>query len=431
MIPRAHRLRRRCRCIPSRSLRSRRGERISPVRRRHAADRARRSCRSSRSRIDDRDALARVVHEAVRLGGRTRRRSGCHASIGLGAMTRRRAHRNRARWRCCGDRIWACRTIGARGCPRRRGACRITRGALRSTGAARGAAAVGARTLGGSCASRAIDDLRLVALGTAGVRRSADVRRLGRPTRRCAAARRLAGFATVIGPVIVVMVMIGDDRQSVRVIAVVTDAAPVPTGSVEADAPRVRCPRVVVVPTHDQRTGRTPVVRPTAVHIAVEDEVAVDVVVPATAPVHARERVECLGIRVHVRDDLDARAVGHRVVADDLSRRCGSARGRRRGDDALDVRRVGDVHVLVRAGLRDHRARCARAVVGAITCASDQAQADEHRGERGGPERSERQTELVRRHFFTSLLPGRICRNLHSRQASQERCVDTCACSAR
>lgn len=105
-------------------------------------------------------------------------------------------------------------------------------------------------------------------------------------------------------------------RDAIRVIAVHTDATPVPTGPVVADTPVVRGVGVVAVPARDQRSGRSVVRDPPAVVGVVEHKIAVHVVVPAPRPIHARERLDRLDVRVRVRHDLDAIAGGQVVITD-------------------------------------------------------------------------------------------------------------------
>jgi hypothetical protein len=109
-------------------------------------------------------------------------------------------------------------------------------------------------------------------------------------------------------------------RPTVGMVAVVPDATPIPTSPVVPNAPRVRDPGIVVVPAHDQRRGRAPVVRPHAPIRIPKDERAVDVVVPAPGPVDAWEGLDRLGVGVHVGDDHDLLAARHRLVADHLHR---------------------------------------------------------------------------------------------------------------
>lgn len=140
------------------------------------------------------------------------------------------------------------------------------------------------------------------------------------------------------------MVMRVGHRDAVRVVAVDADAAPVPTGAVVAHAPVVRRVRVVAVPAHHQRPRRPVVVDPAVVVRVVEHEVAVDVVVPGAAPVHAREGLDWIGVRVDVRDDLDAVPGGELVVADRAAV----------GDRALlDVVALDDLDVVALARLGD------------------------------------------------------------------------------
>ncbi len=232
-------------------------------------------------------------------------------------------------------------------------------------------------------ATRSVGDLGLVSARTIGTGRRAGARRMtGRSGRRSAAA------GPVVVPLIVVVVMLVHDRQAVRVIAVATDAAPIPARTIESGAPVVGRPRVVAVPTRHQRCRRAPVVAPAAVRVVVEHEVAVDVVVPAAAPIHAGEGLDRFGIAVNVGDDLDAVAVGQRVVPEHRAV-CGGRRGR--GHGALDVGRVGHIDVVIRAGLGDHRARRTGSggVGSSSTSAADQGQTtDQQRRERTRAESS-------------------------------------------
>jgi hypothetical protein len=109
-------------------------------------------------------------------------------------------------------------------------------------------------------------------------------------------------------------------RAPVGVIAVVPDATPVPAVPVVPDPPRVRDPWVVVVPDHDQRRRRAPVVAPVTPIGVPEHERAVDVVVPASGPIHPRVGLDRLGVGVNVVDDHDLLTGRHRLVADHLRR---------------------------------------------------------------------------------------------------------------
>lgn len=103
-------------------------------------------------------------------------------------------------------------------------------------------------------------------------------------------------------------------------VAVVTDATPIPTASVVTDAPAIGDPWIVVVPDPDQRRGRAVVVGPRVPVGIPEHERALDIVVPASGPVDAWERLDRLGIRVHVGDNHDLIAGRQRLVADRLGR---------------------------------------------------------------------------------------------------------------
>ncbi len=109
-------------------------------------------------------------------------------------------------------------------------------------------------------------------------------------------------------------------RSTVGVVAVMTDAAPVPTSPVVTDAPAIGDPRIVVVPHVDERHGRPVVVRPRVPVGIPEHERAVDIVVPAPGPVDAWEGLDRLGVRVHVGDDDDLLATRQRLVSDGLDR---------------------------------------------------------------------------------------------------------------
>jgi hypothetical protein len=126
-----------------------------------------------------------------------------------------------------------------------------------------------------------------------------------------------------------------------------TDAAPVVAGAVEADAVVVGVPRVVVVPGVDERDRRTPVVTPAVVVAAVEDEVAVDVVVVAAAPVDRRIGLDRLGVGVHVGDDLDPIAAAQGLVADEVGNLLGGLGDRLFGldVDVLIDDRLGHLHL--------------------------------------------------------------------------------------
>lgn len=149
-------------------------------------------------------------------------------------------------------------------------------------------------------------------------------------------------------PVVVVMMVVVMHRQPVGVVAVHAHSTPVPAGAIESESPVERAPRVVEVPGHDQRRWWTPVVYPASVVRAPVHEVAVDVVVPAARPVHAREGLDRLGVRMHVRDDLDTVAVRQCLIADHF----GSVRG-------WLVDRGGACHVdgSCIGGRRNYRAR--------------------------------------------------------------------------
>lgn len=177
-----------------------------------------------------------------------------------------------------------------------------------------------------------------------GIRRRVATLRSGLSAR---VAATLARSPIVLRVLAVVMVVVMHDRQAVGVIAVHAHASPVPTGSVVPDAPGVGRPRVVVVPVDDQRRGRSVVVAPAPV-VGPIHEVAVHVVVPATRPIHARERFDRIGIGVDVFDDDDFVARGQCLVAD------GVGVGLRRFGVAV---RLDDVDFLLRRRLRDHGAR--------------------------------------------------------------------------
>jgi hypothetical protein len=109
-------------------------------------------------------------------------------------------------------------------------------------------------------------------------------------------------------------------RMTICMPPVMTDAAPIPTAPVVADAPAIGDPWIVVVPDPDQRRGRAVVVGPRIPVRIPEHERALDIVVPTAGPVDAWERLDRLGVRVHVRDDHDLIAARQRLVADGLGR---------------------------------------------------------------------------------------------------------------
>jgi hypothetical protein len=109
-------------------------------------------------------------------------------------------------------------------------------------------------------------------------------------------------------------------RVAVRVVAVMADTTPVPTAAVVAVAPAIGDPGIVVVPNPDQRRGRAVVVGPRVPIGIPEHERALDIVVPATGPIDAWERLDRFRVRVYVGDDHDLVAARQRLVADRLGR---------------------------------------------------------------------------------------------------------------
>jgi hypothetical protein len=261
------------------------------VARTHRRDR----CPRRLARLD----AARVDRRATRLGLRP--------NVAATGRNRRRGAARRATRRRCGH-------IGSSSDRRRSAGLRVAGHVVASrsdrdrctTGFVRG---VARRRGSGDIAIACRDDARSRATATIGLRR-----------------RTAAGRSTRVG-VRTVARTPSIRRPTVGVIAVVADATPIPTGPVVADAPAIGDPRIVIVPDHDQRCGRSVVVAPRVPVRIPEHERALDVVVPAPGPVDAWERLDRLGVRVHVGDDRDLVAARQRLVADRLGR---IAAGRRR-----------------------------------------------------------------------------------------------------
>ncbi len=119
----------------------------------------------------------------------------------------------------------------------------------------------------------------------------------------------------MLGVEVVVMVMTVNYGKTMRMVAVGSNAAPVPTGPVVAVPPGIGRPGGGGVPIHHKGGGRTIVVAPTPIVRPVH-KVAMDIVERAARPHERWEGIDGLGVGVDILYDDHPVPIGHGLIPD-------------------------------------------------------------------------------------------------------------------